>query len=253
MPLPEKKDILKSLLTKDSSERKMPHSTFYYPLKGGIQTMVSAMAKGLDIECDFEITKITKDSSSWYINGEGPFDYVISTIPLPILRNVMPGLPGYVMDAINDLKYNSLNTFLCKMPKTDMSWIYIPESKHRMHRLGCQGSLTPYATPDNMGSGVVEIIGEKMDLDDDFMLDEKYVPEKLNLIEVLDRDFTEFAYVIHDKNYEKNMEVIKQYFDKVENFDLLGRFANWNYNNMDLCMKDAFKLYESIKLKYTEK
>ena len=46
MPLPEKKEIIRSILLKDPTERKMPHSTFYYPLHGGIQTMINAIAGG---------------------------------------------------------------------------------------------------------------------------------------------------------------------------------------------------------------
>ena len=49
MPLPSKKEMIASMLLKDPTERKMPHSTFYYPLFGGIQTMVDRMAEGLDL------------------------------------------------------------------------------------------------------------------------------------------------------------------------------------------------------------
>ena len=247
MPLPEKKEILMSFLMKDPSERKMPHSTFYYPFKGGIQTMVNAIAENLNIVCNFEINKIIKENNLWFINDEGPFDYIISTIPLPVLNRVLGDLlPTNIKNAISDLKYNGLNTFLCKMPPTDISWMYLPESKYRMHRMGCQGALSPYATPDEDSSGVVEIIGDRLILDDNFIFDEKYVPKDLKLEKVIDREYTEFAYVIHDKNHTKNTTLIKEYFNEISNFELLGRFATWNYNNMDLCMRDAFILYDKI-------
>ena len=247
MPLPEKKEILMSLLMKDSTERKMPHSTFYYPWKGGIQTMVNAIAQDLDITCNFEINEVRQEGNHWYVNEEGPFDYVISTIPLPILNKAMGDfLPDNVKNAILDLKYNGLNTFLCKMPKTDISWMYVPAKEHKMHRMGCQGALSPFATPDEDSSGVVVIIGEKLNIDYNFIFDEKYVPKELGLQKVIDREYCEFAYVIHDKNHTKNTELIKKYFNGIGNFSLLGRFATWNYNNMDLCMRDAFALHKKI-------
>ena len=45
MPLPTKKEMIKSMLLKNPKERKMPHSTFYYPIDGGIQSMVNAIAQ----------------------------------------------------------------------------------------------------------------------------------------------------------------------------------------------------------------
>jgi len=81
---------------------------------------------------------------------------------------------------------------------------------------------------------------------ENFIFDEKYVPKDLKLEKVIDREYTEFAYVIHDKNHTKNTTLIKEYFNEISNFELLGRFATWNYNNMDLCMKDAFILYDKI-------
>ncbi|MCD7909873.1 MAG: NAD(P)-binding protein [Clostridium sp.] len=48
MPLPTKKEMIRSMLLKDPKERKMPHSSFYYPLDGGIQTMVDSISRGLN-------------------------------------------------------------------------------------------------------------------------------------------------------------------------------------------------------------
>lgn len=244
MPLPEKKDILRSLMLKDPSERKMPHSTFYYPLKNGIQSMIDALTASLDIKTDFAVEKIEKVNGKWYINGEGPFDRTISTIPLPVVNKARE-LPASVSDAIKGLKYNSLNTVLFNCPKTDISWLYIPASKYKAHRVGYQSSLTPYATPDDSGSGALEIIGAELDIDKDF-IDSSIIPEELGAKSVIDHEFTEFAYVIHDMDYRKNMSVINKFFDGRDGFYTLGRWGTWNYNNMDMCMADAFELSERL-------
>jgi protoporphyrinogen oxidase len=124
MPMPEKKELLVSLLMKDPTERKMPHSTFYYPTEGGIQTMVDAIAAPLDLRCGNPVKSIEQRDARWYVNGEGTYEAVISTLPLPVLNNVMK-LPGAVEKAIGGLKYNSLNTVLFGCPPTDISWLYI--------------------------------------------------------------------------------------------------------------------------------
>ena len=241
MPLPSKKEMLRSLLLKDPSERKMPHSTFYYPLHGGIQTMIDAISQGLELRLRSEVQKLERADKKWVINGEDIFDEVISTIPLPELSKAYE-LPTAIADAIASLKYNSLTTVLCKCPGTDISWLYVPEAKYRMHRIGYQSALTPYATPGRSGSGAVEIIGSQFDVTPDFISRPDMTPSELELSQVIDTEFTQYAYVIHDLNYRKNTKTVREYFESVPNFHLLGRFATWNYKNMDLCMQDAFEL-----------
>ena len=80
----DKKEMIRSMLLKDPSERKMPHSSFYYPLRGGIQTMVDAIADGMDIRYNTNITKICKRGRKWVINEDEEVDQIVSTIPLPL-------------------------------------------------------------------------------------------------------------------------------------------------------------------------
>lgn len=241
MPLPSKKEMIASMLLKDPTERKMPHSTFYYPLFGGIQTMVDRMAEGLDLRTGIEIVSVQRRDDKWIVNNEDEFDDVISTIPLPELKKAME-MPEKIQTAISNLKYNSLTTVLCKCPETDISWLYVPEPQYRMHRIGYQSALMPHAAPAGTGSGAIEIIGERFDVDKDIIFKPGIAPEKLQLSEVLDTEFTDYAYVIHDLDYRKNTSIVFEYFKNIDHFFLLGRFSTWNYKNMDMCMQDAFEL-----------
>ena len=246
MPLPTKKDMIRSMLLKDPTERKMPHSTFYYPLHGGIQSFVDAMVKGLKTVCGAAIERLETRAGRWYVNGEGPFDHVISTIPLPILPGVMD-LPETVKDHIGGLKYNSLTTVLFECPETDITWLYIPSHDYRSHRIGYQSALTPNAgNKPGGGCAAFEIIGERFDVEG-LEKEKGVLPEELGYRQTLDSEFTEYAYVIHDLDYRKNMSCIKEYFDGLEGFSTLGRWGNWNYNNMDMCIWDAMALVENIQ------
>ena len=246
MPLPEKKEIIRSMLLKDPTERKMPHSTFYYPLHGGIQTMVDAIADGLDIRFDYRIETIEKVGTHWSIDDEGGFDTVISTIPLPVLPELMQ-LPETIVDHIKDLKYNSLTTVLFECPKTDITWLYIPSHEYRSHRVGYQSTLTPYACPvAERGCGALEIIGDSFKVESSMAERKDILPEELGFTKVLDSEFTEYAYVIHDTDYRKNVDAILGYFAQDESFKLLGRWGTWNYKNMDLCMYVAMNLVKEM-------
>lgn len=247
MPLPTKKEMLASMMLKDPTERKMPHSTFYYPLKGGIQSMINAISENLSILYDQKIERIEYINHRWCINGTDFYDEIISTIPLPVLPKIMD-LPQEVSEYIRDLKYNSLTTVLFECPETDITWLYIPSHEYRSHRVGYQSALTPYACPvKNRGCGALEIIGPKFDIDSNFANQSNILPKELGFEKVLDSEFTEYAYVIHDLNYRKNIESIKAYFKDVPGFKLLGRWGTWNYKNMDLCMLDAMDLVKEYK------
>ena len=245
MPLPTKKDMIRSMLLKDPTERKMPHSTFYYPLHGGIQSFVNAMAAGVRTICGVEVKRLEQAAGKWYVNGEGPYDSVISTIPLPMLPDAME-LPETVVKSIGGLKYNSLTTVLFECPVTDITWLYIPSHDYRSHRVGYQSALTPYAgNKPGGGCAAFEIIGERFDVEG---LDKQpnILPEELGYTKTLDSEFTEYAYVIHDLDVRKNLGCINEYFDALPGFELLGRWGRWNYNNMDMCIWEAMKLTESI-------
>ncbi len=242
MPLPSKKEIIKSMLLKDPTERKMPHSTFYYPIDGGIQSFMDAVAEGLDIHTDTPVTSIRRTDNKWCINDEEVYDHIISTIPLPVIAEVMKDLPENIRDNIRDLKFNSLTTVLFECPVTDITWLYIPSHQYRSHRVGYQSALTPHANmKTGRGAAALEIIGDRFDVTG---LDKAHdvLPEELGYEETLDYEFTKYAYVIHDLNYRKNITAIKEHFGAVEGFDLLGRWGTWNYNNMDLCIRDAMEL-----------
>lgn len=245
MPLPEKKEIIRSILLKNPTERKMPHSTFYYPLHGGIQAMVNAIATGLNICCNTTIRSLEKKGTQWIVNDQDSFDTIISTIPLPVLPNVM-NLPTRIVSHIKDLKYNSLTTILFDCPKTDITWLYIPSHDYSSHRVGYQSTLTPYATPNSKrGSAALEIIGEQFEVTTS-LIGSNVVPEELGFTNILDSEFTEYAYVIHDLNYRTNLAAIFDYFSQDVSFKLLGRWGTWNYNNMDLCMLDAMNLVRGM-------
>lgn len=245
MPLPTKKEMIRSMLLKDPKERKMPHSTFYYPLHGGIQTFVNAMAQGLKLCCETTVKSIEEYDGRWYINGDGGYDRVICTIPLPCLPVAME-LPGKVENAIRDLKFNSLTTVLFTCPKTDISWLYVPSHEYRSHRVCYQSTMTPYTgcSPDG-GCAALEIIGPQFDVSG-LEKQPNILPEELGYTETLDSEYTEYAYVIHDLNIRKNLACINEYFDGVPGFELLGRWGRWNYNNMDMCIWDAMGLADKL-------
>lgn len=246
MPLPTKKELIQSILLKDPSERKMPHSSFYYPIDGGIQSFINAIAEDLNVYCDCAISSIKKKDNKWIINESNEYDYVISTIPLPVLGNVLDGIPTDVKKSIEGLKYNSLTTVLFECLPTDISWLYVPSHEFLSHRVGYQSTLTPHATYDkNVGAAALEIIGPRFDVE---QLDKEknVLPECLGYSKTVDCEFSEYAYVVNDIFTDKNINCIMNYFESVSQFELLGRWGEWKYYNMDVCIARAMELVDKM-------
>lgn len=244
MPLPSDDELLRSVLDKEYRERNTAHSSFYYPIDG-VQTMVDAIGEPLCVYLNTPIEAIEKNNKKWVINGTEAYDRVISTIPLPVIGKVMSKLPKEVQDAIGGLKFNSLNTVLFDCPNTDITWLYIPSHEYKSHRIHYQSSVTPHACPDQdkHGCAQLEIIGDRID-DPEALVGQKTLPEELGFRHAIASAFSEYAYVIHDRGYSRNTDIIKRFFENEDNFFILGRWGAWNYNNMDLCMQDAMNLID---------
>ena len=56
----------------------------------------------------------------------------------------------------------------------------------------------------------------------------------------------EYAYVIYDLNHRKNMDLIKEYFEK-QGIYLNGRFGSFEYLNMDAIIRQSKTLADTIE------
>jgi protoporphyrinogen oxidase len=62
---------------------------------------------------------------------------------------------------------------------------------------------------------------------------------------LIDYNVSDYAYVIYDNNYHKSVSKIKNYLSH-EGLYSIGRFGEWEYYNMDICIESAMKLSNLI-------
>lgn len=245
MPLPSIREIVTATLSKKPKERKMPHSTFYYPLEDGIQAMIDAIAQDLmDIRLNAPTESIEMIGDRWIVNGKHEFDLVVSTISLKELAKILE-VPDKVREAIEALRFNSLTTTMCESEPNDLSWLYIPSAKSRTHRVVFQGGFSPNAAPEGKSSIVLETIGH---IDPEVQIGDLYDQhwhENIKIGKFLATSFTEYAYPVFDLDYFRNIGIINSYFGQLNLF-LLGRFAEWKYYNMDVCINRAREIVEIL-------
>lgn len=235
LPIPEKKSFFKSLISDISDS--MPHSSFYYPNTNNQNTLISALADGLDIDFNTPVRSIKKKGDKWVVNNTYDCDLVISTLPLNELPSMIEGSPSWVHDAASLLRYNKISNMLWESEPTEKSWTYHPSPDTLFHRYIHIGS---YFRPTK-GYTITECVGV-------------HTPEEMIaagrkdpfLLTPLASNVSDHAYVIFDANRDKSVSTILSYLDTAGIISI-GRFGRWEYYNMDICMKQCIDTVNKLK------
>ena len=240
LPMPTVEEMLFNNIN-NIEERNFVHSRFYYPINDGSQFIINRLAEGLNITYSCQINKIEHTNQSWKILDQ-TFDHVIfcgniKQVPQLIGNSVENTLAFEPI--INGLLSHGTTSVLCEIDKNPYSWVYLPSKKHESHRIICTGNFSPSnnASRDRI-SAVVEFTDR---------ISEENILENLSEIPFnptyITHNYAEYTYPIQD-NKTRNMVHEYQNILKGANFHLLGRFAQWEYNNMDICIENALILSE---------
>jgi protoporphyrinogen oxidase len=239
LPMPKVNDIFVSNLC-DLLETEMVHSFFYYAKSGGSQFIVDRLSLGLDISLNSKIQAIELKPEGVLVDGIF-YDKVIYTGDVRDLGDLLVGLTPDIDKLLCQTKKfpsNSTTNVLCEsLEPIDFSWLYFPESKYSFHRVINTGSFSVNNSPVGMvGSCVVEFSGV---FEEAFVLQElEKLPFKVRPIAT---NIEQASYVIHDNFVSEVVGELKCALE-ANNFHLLGRFAEWQYYNMDKAMEAAFEL-----------
>ncbi|MDP5081908.1 MAG: hypothetical protein NWP87_04565, partial [Winogradskyella sp.] len=210
-----------------------------YPKNGGSQFIIDRLAEGIDISCNEAVVSMTYENAIWTINNNWKAKHVVFTGDVRKLIDILDAdfaEVKHVLKHIENLPSHGTSNLLCECDKTDLSWLYIPEEEFKTHRIIYTGN---FATSNNKESQTdrisctVEFSGEQ---DWETMTAEiKKLPG--NLVP-LDFNNEQNSYVIHNKDTKPTILKLKTLL-KDYNCTLLGRFAEWEYYNMDKAIEKA--------------
>ncbi len=242
LPMPNFEEIIISNIVREEEDQ-MVHSTFYYPKQGGSQFIIDKLSKGLDIRTDSDISHITKENNTYTIGTESGFNHIIYCGDVRNMPDYMQNIASKEvdMDHIKGLRSNGTSNLLCETDENDYSWLYIPEEFTRAHRIIYTGNFSPSNNGNHKRKTCVVEFSGKTEYED--MLEEiKKLPGNLTPIKY---NYEPNSYVVHDLNTKEAIDKTKKALRK-ENIHLLGRFAEWEYYNMDKCIEAAMRLAENI-------
>lgn len=233
LPMPNDMEILKGLI--GDGRDTMPHSTFYYPKAGTQNAFINALASGLDIFLNSNVNNIVENEDGTYAIDNDVFDHIVYTGPLDEIAQVL-SVDDKVSEAASKLRYNKVTTMLWKSKPTTDTWTYIPGAESQFHRMIHIGNFTG----SDQNYSITEAVGH-VSYDD--MIGSAQNIELL--VEPVDYNVSERAYVVFDKNVSEAKDTIFEGLSK-KNVHLLGRFGEWEYFNMDICIKRAMEVFEEV-------
>ncbi|MFV0948222.1 protoporphyrinogen/coproporphyrinogen oxidase [Campylobacter jejuni] len=242
LPVPTKDSFYRSLIGKGSDN--MSHASFYYPKTNNQNTFIEAIGDGVRIITNYNVKNIAQENNTWIVNGEKKYDILINTSPLDLIPNILKNIPSEIQNYFKQLKFNKVsNIFWETDGSLDMTWGYIPDPKIGFHRISNTGCVVQphgkFCTQEAIG-----VVSYKKLIEEG-----RKIPF---LKKPLDYNVTEHAYVFFDLNYRQAKEKTIAYLDSLGLISH-GRFGEWEYYNMDVCIKRSIDLAKVIKEKYKGK
>lgn len=240
LPMPTVKEMIYNNIH-HVKEQSFVHSSFYYPLKGGSQFLADRLAEGLLIKYNTPVQDIVQIGKHWKINEEN-FDKVIfcgNIKQLPTLLKGQVGINTY-QKTIDELEYHGTTTVFCEISANDYSWIYLPSNKHESHRIICSGNFSPNNNAQGVMTASIEFTN---------FISKEDILNNLSRIpyhpQYLTHHYEQYTYPIQSNTTREKITTLKENLQK-ENIYLLGRFAEWEYYNMDVAIGAALDLKDKI-------
>ena len=122
------------------------------------------------------------------------------------------------------------------MDKNPYSWIYLPSLEHPSHRLICTGNFSPTNNTDGLTTTSLEFTDYVSREDIDNYLEKiPFSPKYIT------HQFTEYTYPVQSDTTRDMMNSLKLTLEP-HGIYLLGRFAEWEYFNMDAAIGSGLDL-----------
>lgn len=239
LPMPQIKEVIISNIIK-KEESTMVHASFYYPKRDGSQFIVNRLAEQQNIRLSYHVSDISVNDYQLAVNGSIQTDIIVYCGDVRQLHQIIriddQDLQA-ALESVADLPSNGTSNVLCETDDNDISWLYLPEEKFKAHRIIYTGN---FSDTNNEGTDrktcVVEFSGKQ---DQETMLAElQNLPGNLK---PLTFNYEPNSYIIQHKETRSKIAALKTQLAKY-NVYLLGRFAEWEYYNMDKAIESAMEL-----------
>lgn len=265
IPDPPPQDVIRGSKS-DFVEGYTHQLSFYYPKSGGIGSFYRKLFKKIPQPSIFlknhKVIKIKKLKNKWLVKCENEenyeFDKIINCMPIhEFIRALSINKPKNIIKSLNQLRFNSMYVGIIIFKEDNLGENFslnIPDPNiifHRISKLNFIGENNP----QNQSAFLFEITYSKntpLSQMNKLNIKQKVIDgfEKMGIAKT--SSFIGFqvrniekAYVVYDLNHRKNVDNVLNFL-KENDILSCGRFAEFEYMNMDHVIQSAQKTAEKL-------
>jgi UDP-galactopyranose mutase len=238
-----------------------PNAKFGYPLRGGFQAYMDALLQRVDqrrVNTGRGVERIAPQRRTVTLAGgeEVAYDRLITTLPLPVLVELLDDAPATVRDAAAGLLSTTVicvNLGIARADITEKHWIYYPEDTV-FHRIFVQSNASPYNAPPGCSAYICEITTSdykpvpREGLVERVIADCQRVGMLAPSDDVIVRQVVEipYGYVIYTPERTRRVGLIQEYL-RGQGIQSVGRFGEWCYYNSDHAILAGKRAAEAVR------
>jgi protoporphyrinogen oxidase len=219
---------------------------FLYPKHGGIDCLPQSLAKPIKrLRTNEPVEYIDPERKYVRMRSgvEEPYDYLISTLPLPMAYRMLRYASDSVKAAAQKLHAISVLNINIGVKRPNISnqhWIYFPESEFIFSRVGFPMNFSKSVGPEGTSSIYIEITHlpqQRMNVEEAIersILDLQKCGVLLEDDEVLTRHILDinYAYVVFDEHRQRHIRTLIDYLEARDIYTA-GRYGQWDYYSME--------------------
>jgi len=230
---------------------------FFYPARGGIQTVCEAFRTRLtEVHLNREAVEIDLDRRTILFNDGSRvgYDRLISTIPLPVLIRRSKGIPDELRHEAARLRWTSLLnlTYCLRRPvQRPFHWAYFPEKEFPFFRLVFPSNISSALAPPGGGLIAAEISnpgpGKEEELEQQVqsnLIELGWIEQPRDVVCVV-RNYFPYAYPVHDLERAQRVRRLL-HFLQTKRVWSIGRFGAWRYSSMDDAITEALHIVPAV-------
>ncbi len=262
VPSPTIHEVVRGALV-DHRKRFGYNVLFDYPRRGGIQKLPNAFAARVkNLKLDTNLSRVDIRKKVAYFKGgkfKENFEFLVSTVPLPeLILNIIDNAPEKIRKAALKLNRTSVLNLNLGIKRENIDhghWVYFPERKFIFYRVGFPKKFSDNMCPTGTSSVYVEIACKPGQItpkkERELIARAKKDLVKAGILrterEILveHRELIPYAYVIYDRDRDRNFEMIKEYLEKKDIYSV-GRYGDWKYSTMEEAILEGREVAEAV-------
>ena len=242
----------------DKDENQFYASEMRYPAKGGYFEFVKEITESVNLYCNKLVKKIDvkKKLVSCSDGSSTKYKHLISSLPLPIICNMIDSCPKEVLSAANRLKWTTVDLISIGFRKPDVSpylWFYLYDESNLASRAYSPSMKSPNNAPKDCSSLQFEIYNLCTNPKLDPELLKQNILEHLLAMGICEEEdiifmhhkHLPFGNVIFDHEMRANRKTVINYLEGAGIFSC-GRFGEWDYLWSDQSFMSGKKVSQKL-------